>query len=593
MHPVRVACTLILVATCVAVHSVAADGPAKQRPNVLFLVSDDLRPELGCYGNSVIKSPNIDRLAKRGIVFNRAYCQQAVCSPSRSSVLTGMRPDSTKVWDLNTHFRKALPDVVTLPRYFRDNGYTTRGLGKIYHGGFDDPDGWSNPATVTKGRRQKPSEKSPGSNSPSNPAPDYFANVTHAKLTKTDRGLAFGATDDPPHGGGEGELADQAIAAMREFKEEKQPFFLAVGFHKPHLPLVVPRAYWDLYDATKIPMPENRFLPKDAPEYALVEKAELWNYSGVPDLPHLPDDYMRLLRHGYYAAVSYMDAQLGRVVDELQQLGLAENTIIILWGDHGWKLGDHDRWAKHSNCENDARAPLIISAPGMKSIGTKTDALVEFVDIYPTLVDLAGLPLPGSLEGKSVAPLLDAPNRSWASAALSQYPRTAANDTQTVAGITISGVTVIESLAGADNVIGSDGDDSFSGGAGNDSLDGGAGVDTANFAGAYASFTFAIVGAALQVTDGAPTVLGDDGVDTLLNFEFLKFSDALITVTSIFNTPPVAVPDAATVVEDVAPQLHQRGHRTTGPLGLRQIKSGIAASHTGNKLVDDRWFGDP
>lgn len=176
--------TLILAATCFAAHSAAADGPAEQRPNVLFFVSDDLRPELGCYGNSVIKSPNIDRLAKRGIVFNRAYCQQAVCSPSCSSVLTGMRPDTTNVWDLNTHFRQALPDVVTLPRYFRDHGYTTRGLGKIYHGGFDDPDGWSNPATVIKGRRQKSSEQSPGFNLPPGPAPDYFVNVTQAKLTE-------------------------------------------------------------------------------------------------------------------------------------------------------------------------------------------------------------------------------------------------------------------------------------------------------------------------------------------------------------------------------------------------------------------------
>lgn len=418
MFYLRVVCFSVLLMA--AGYSLAADTP----PNVLFLVSDDLRPELGCYGNSVIKSPNIDRLAQRGLVFNRAYCQQAVCSPSRTSVLTGMRPDTTKVWDLRTHFRKALPDVVTLPKFFRDNGYTTRGLGKIYHGGLDDPDGWSSPSKSKKKRSRKASASKTDVQAVSGPAPDEFANETGAQLTKTDRGLAYRASDDPADGGGEGELADEAIAALRDFKAGAQPFFLGVGFHKPHLPFVAPRAYWDLYEAAKIPLPENRFLPQDAPDFALVEKAELWNYSGVPDVAHLPDDYTRLLRHGYYAAVSYMDAQLGRVVDELDRLGLADNTIVILWGDHGWKLGDHDRWAKHSNFENDTRAPLILLAPGMKAVGKKTNALVEFVDIYPTLADLAGLPLPESLEGTSLAPLLDNPDRTWKPAALSQYPRT-------------------------------------------------------------------------------------------------------------------------------------------------------------------------
>ncbi len=424
MHRLRLAWLLSLALSCGTAYSEAADAPGKRPPNVLFLVSDDLRPELGCYGNSIIKSPNIDRLAERGMVFNRAYCQQAVCSPSRSSVMTGMRPDTTKVWDLNTHFRKALPDVVTLPHWFRDNGYTTRGLGKIYHGGFDDPNSWSSPSKATKRSPRKASAKGVSPSAVTGPAPDEFANATGAQLTKTDRGRAVGATDDSADSGSDGELADEAIAALREFKAGAEPFFLGVGFHKPHLPFVAPRAYWDLYDAANIPLPGNRFLPEDAPSYALVEKAELWNYSGVPDLAHLPDDYTRLLRHGYYAAVSYMDAQLGRVVDELDRLGLADNTIIILWGDHGWKLGEHDRWAKHSNVENDARAPMIIAAPGMKSVGKTTAALVEFVDIYPTLAELAGLPLPETLEGTSLVPLLDEPNRPWKLAALSQYPRT-------------------------------------------------------------------------------------------------------------------------------------------------------------------------
>lgn len=397
-----------------------ADAAAKQRLNVLFLVSDDLRPELGCYGNPIIKSPNIDRLAQRGMVFNRAYCQQAVCSPSRSSTLTGTRPDTTKVWDLNTHFRKALPDVVTLPQLFKNNGYFTRSMGKIYHGGFDDPASWSprDSAKVVSDADALPARK------PAAPKKRETPSETAGNLTKTNRGPAFGATDDPPNGGGEGVLADEAIAALREFKAGSRPFFLAVGFHKPHLPFVSPKVYWDLYDPAKIPLAPNSFLPQGAPDYALVDRAELWNYSRVPDVSHLPEDYARQLKHGYYAAVSYMDAQLGRVLNELDNLGLRENTIIILWGDHGWKLGEHDRWAKHSNVENDTRAPILISVPGMTAVGKKTNALVEFVDMYPTLADLAGLPLPGHLEGTSFKPLLDDSERPWKSAVFSQYPRT-------------------------------------------------------------------------------------------------------------------------------------------------------------------------
>jgi len=420
---------LVLLAGVTAA-SVLCHAAGSPRPNVLFLVSDDLRPELGCYGNPIIHSPNIDRLAQRGMVFDRAYCQQAVCSPSRTSLLTGCRPDTTRVWDLRTHFRKNIPAVVTLPQLFKQHGYTTLGLGKVYHGGLDDPASWTIQARQFEQQFGKPESRRP-SHSPSRAsdaddrdAPDRFLNVTGAKLTKTDRGPAFEATDDPPNGGAEGRLADLAIEALRQFKAAGKPFFLAVGFHKPHLPFVAPRAYWALYDPAKIPPAPNRFLPKGAPPFALADRNELWSYSGVPDVSHLPDDYARLLKLGYYAAVSYMDAQLGRVVDELDRLGLGDNTIIVLWGDHGWKLGEHDRWCKHSNVENDTHAPLILSAPGMRARGRHTRALVEFVDIYPTLAELAGLPLPGHLEGTSFKPLLDDPEQPWKTAAFSQYPRT-------------------------------------------------------------------------------------------------------------------------------------------------------------------------
>lgn len=404
----------------------AAEPKPVNAKNILFLISDDLRPELGCYGNDVIQSPNIDRLAQRGMVFNRAYCQQAVCSPSRSSVMTGVRPDTNRVWNLTTHFRDAMPDVVTLPQCFKNQGFATQGLGKIYHGSLLDPPSWS-VERQEKEKKKKKKRKDAASLSNSNGTRLVVQNapvVESVPLTSTDRGQAFRKTDDPPNGGGEGELADEAIAALREFKKGDQPFFLGVGFHKPHLPFNVPKHYWDLYDPEEIPEATNPFLPVGAPDFALVEKPEMWNYSGVPDTADLPKEYAKQLKHGYYAAVSYMDAQMGRVLDELEKLELAEDTIVVLWGDHGWKLGEHKRWAKHSNVEDDARAPLIISVPRMKQAGQSTDALVEFVDIYPSLIELAGLTMPSHLEGVSFGPLLDEPTHAWKKAAFSQYPRT-------------------------------------------------------------------------------------------------------------------------------------------------------------------------
>jgi len=395
----------------------AAAG-AQGRPNVLFIAVDDLRPELGCYGNAVIQSPNIDRLAARGLVFRHAYCQQAVCSPSRSSLLTGTRPDTTQVWDLETHFRTALPDVVTLPQLFKNEGYFVQGMGKIYHGGLDDPASWSTPWTA-------PGVKTPADARALEPDEmERRARQARAKRRKGDRGVPFQAVDGPDNSLNDGVLADMAVAALQGLCEKEQPFFLAVGFVKPHLPFISPKKYWDLYDPEKIPPAPNPFLPKGAPPYALAERNELWSYDGVPDTSLLPDDYARQLKHGYYAAVSFMDAQVGRVLDELERLGLQDDTIVVLWGDHGWKLGEHGCWCKHSNVENDTNAPVILSVPGMAHAGSSTDALVEFVDIYPTLADLAGLPKPAHLEGASAAPLLAEPDREWKRAAFSQYPRT-------------------------------------------------------------------------------------------------------------------------------------------------------------------------
>ena len=412
-----------------------AQPAGRRKPNVLFIVVDDLRPELGCYGVAHIKSPNIDRLARRGLLFSRAYCQQAVCSPSRSSVLTGARPDTTKVWDLVTHFRAAMPDVVTLGQHFKQHGYFVQGMGKIFHGGYDDEPTWSVKWQTPKAPRYALPENVAldarrNEVDPDDPAPAAGGSAAGRRddtsaARRNSRGPAFEGADVPDSFFQDGKVADLAIETLRGFRKKPEPFFLAVGFIKPHLPFVSPKKYWDLYDPAKIALAPNPFRPKGAPEFAILPGGELRAYHGVPD-GTIPPDLARQLRHGYYASVSYMDAQVGRVLDELDRLGLRDNTIVVLWGDHGWKLGEHDAWCKHSNVENDTNAPLIVAAPGMKRPGSRTNALVEFVDIYPTLSELAGLPLPGHLEGTSVKPLLDDPTRPWKSAAFSQYPRNAA-----------------------------------------------------------------------------------------------------------------------------------------------------------------------
>lgn len=415
----------------------ATGAEAANRPNVLFFAVDDLRPEFGCYGKDYIKSPNLDRLARAGMVFGRAYCQQAVCSPTRSSLLTGTRPDTTKVWDLQTHFRKALPDVVTLPQHFKNQGYFVQGMGKIYHGGYDDPPSWSVPwqtpqavpyalpENVKLNQRQyevEPDAANPkGKKKKRRDSTTGAANDTFTSKRNT-RGPAFEAADVPDNTFQDGKVAELAVETLRELSRKSQPFFLAVGFIKPHLPFVAPKKYWDLYDPEQIQLAPNPFRPIGAPDYAVLPGAEMRAYHGIPE-GQIPRDLARQLKHGYYAAISYMDAQLGKVLEELDHLNLRTNTIIILWGDHGWKLGEHDAWCKHSNVENDVNAPLILSVPGMKHAGRHTRALVEFVDIYPTLCELAGLPSPAHLEGMSFKPLLDDPNRRWKTAAFSQYPR--------------------------------------------------------------------------------------------------------------------------------------------------------------------------
>ena len=407
---------ILLLLAIIAPLAWGDDIRAQTKPNVLFIAIDDLRPELGCYGATHIKSPNIDALAKSGITFNRAYCQQAVCSPSRISLMTGRRPDTTKIYDLEAALRKTLPDVVTLPQHFKNHGYHAAGFGKIYHGGLDDAESWSVPHTPNRAMQYAD--------------PKILADVKQKgaegwEQGGKNKGPAWEAADCADNALPDGYVADKAIAAMQAAAAKKdQPFFLAVGFEKPHLPFVAPKKYFDLYPPlAQIKLPENLEAPKNAPALALTNWAEMRPYTGVPKKGPLNEQQAKELIRAYDACVSYADAQVGRLLDELKRLGVSDNTIVILWGDHGYQLGEQGLWCKHTNFENSTRVPLILRAPSQKSRGTRTDALAELVDVYPTLCQLADLPLPEGLEGKSLAPLLENPDKPLKSAAFSQYPR--------------------------------------------------------------------------------------------------------------------------------------------------------------------------
>lgn len=387
----------------------AASGQTAPRPNVLFIAIDDLRPALGCFGDPVAITPNIDRLARRGMVFNRAYCQQAVCSPSRLSLLTGRRPDTIRVWDLRTHFRKAIPDVVTLPQHFKNNGYHTQSLGKIYHGSGEpskDPPSWS-------------------------VAPQYdfvrdpklrYALPRNLQGTGLKRSAAESA-DVADTVYIDGIVCQAAVRTLSKLSARQQPFFLAVGFRKPHLPFCAPQKYWDLYDRAKIPLPANGRHPTHAPELATRSWKELEGYKDISHDGKLTTQKIRELRHGYYACVSYIDTLVGRLLGKLADLNLVGNTVVVLWGDHGYHLGEQGLWTKANNFELSTRVPLIVCVPGASASGTTTNALVEFVDVYPTLADICGLDAPQNVDGISLKPLLAQPDRSWKKAVFSQYPR--------------------------------------------------------------------------------------------------------------------------------------------------------------------------
>ncbi|MBS1824837.1 MAG: sulfatase [Acidobacteria bacterium] len=382
---------------------------AASKRNVLFIAVDDLRPQLGCYGDRFARTPHIDSIAARGVVFDRAYCQQALCGPSRASLLTGLRPDTIGVHDLSTPFRRARPNAVTLPQLFLQNGYHTENIGKIFHGEtvMNDRGSWSVPE-----RLHMVTKRQQYALAANQPAEDWVKTVATERADVADNAYI------------DGRVADDAVATLE--RVAKGPFFLGVGITKPHLPFTAPSKYWDLFDRRELPLAANPDPARNAAGFAIPSYSELRSYADFPKEGPISEAKMREAMHGYYAATAFADACIGRVLDALGKLGLAGNTVIALWGDHGWHLGEHGHWGKSTNFETATRAPLIVSAPGVGRAGKHTRRLVEFVDIYPALAELCGLKAPAELEGESFVPLLREPEkRVWKKAAFSQYPRPA------------------------------------------------------------------------------------------------------------------------------------------------------------------------
>lgn len=401
--------------------------------NVLLILVDDLKPNLGCYGDKTAVSPNIDKLAELGIRFNKAYCNQAVSVASRYNLLTGARSTSSGLYDFGSQLRDVYPNAVTLPQYFMNAGYHTEAIGKVFHighGNTDDKASWSIPHHKEKvieyilpesTGRQLTREEAYFENTKM-----YFPELPPNHQLA--RGAAWEAPDVLDDAYGDGRVANQAISRFRELKKNPdKPFFMAVGFARPHLPFCAPKKYWDMYDPSKLPMPQYEKDPENAPNVAVKRGGEIDQFKPVPAGKYVfADSLTRKLIHGYYASMSYMDAQVGRVIEELKRLDMLDNTVIVLWGDHGWHLGDHGYWTKHTNYEQANIIPLIMVAPGVSKPGTSTDQLTETVDIYPTLTDLAGLGKPVTpqpIDGLSLIPVMNDTEKRIRDHAYHAFPR--------------------------------------------------------------------------------------------------------------------------------------------------------------------------
>jgi iduronate 2-sulfatase len=404
---------------------------ATERPNVLMILVDDLKPALGCYGDAVAQTPNIDRLASRAVRFESAYCNQAVCAPSRFTLMLGSHSTSTGLYHLGSRLRNRLPDAITLPQYFASHGYRTESLGKVFHighGNLGDPDSfmvkhfydkvieYADPASTSGGQLTREEA--------------FFSNQKLDQIRSLPRGAAFESPDVADDAYADGRVASETVkriqAAAKRRNDDGTPFFIAAGFARPHLPFCAPKKYWDLYDPLTLPKAELTSAPAGAPKVAGKTNGELANYSPVPDHGNVDDSLGRQLVHGYYASTSYVDAQIGKVLDALDDHQLADNTIVVLWGDHGFHLGDHSYWTKHTNYEQANRIPLIIAAPGLTHTGSATGQLAESVDVYPTLAELAKLPSPQGpqrIDGVSLVPVLADPSARVRDHAYHVFPR--------------------------------------------------------------------------------------------------------------------------------------------------------------------------
>jgi iduronate 2-sulfatase len=430
--------SILFAIGCLAIIVVARSRVVAADPlNVLFVSIDDLRPELGCYGNREIKTPHLDQFSSSSTTFLRAYCQAAVCAPSRASVMTGLRPDSNRVWDLRGKFRVNLPDVVTIPQHFHAHGYHTVSMGKIFHNhmpdrvSFDEPD-----LRPKKYMTAEMIDREPESFYHDDALNAELALVRQTRLQRNPNayagGWAYGRStesfDAPDNEFYDGAQTDLAIETLGRLKEKKQPFFLALGYYRPHLPFVAPTRYWELYDRDELSMASNPYVPKHSPIMAMNSCYELkgcydLEYVKHPSETQLSDETARLLKHGYYASVSFVDACFGELMRGLTRLGLDQNTIVVVWGDHGWKLGEHGSWCKQTNYDIDVRVPLLVRVPGQGFTAGRCDQLVELVDLYPTLCDVAGIEIPAIMEGTSFKPLLSDPKLPWKDAAFSQFHR--------------------------------------------------------------------------------------------------------------------------------------------------------------------------
>jgi iduronate 2-sulfatase len=393
------------------------DAAPGKKFNVLFIAIDDLRPQLGCYGFDYIKSPNIDKVAANGLMFTRAYCQMALSSPSRTSLLTGLNPDVTGIITIGPHFRDSVPDIVTLPQYFKQNGYFTQGFGKVYHNGLDDPKSWSVPHDPGNKPRYSPVGQSIMKRLQ---AENDKKGIVVTRPNDRAKGPAFESYDCEDNYFLDGGNTESAIKALEKIKDTT--FFLAVGFANPHIPYVSPKRYWDIYRSDQIKLPSNQFPPEGAPAWALQSLAELNSYYNVPK--PLTEEFKRELIRGYLASTSYVDAQIGLLINALKKNGLSDNTIVLIFGDHGYQLGEHAMWScKHTNYETSALSLLVVSVPGMKAPGQKTSSLIEFTDIYPSLAEICGFKIPSHCQGRSFKPLLDKPGETIHQETFNQYQK--------------------------------------------------------------------------------------------------------------------------------------------------------------------------